>query len=140
MRDEPPTEDLFNKMERMMKEFQDFSQQLPSTGRFFPTDIQDKEEELVLQAEMPGVSKEDIRVKISGNTVSIYAESDEKLDAKKEDYFRRERRQRSYKRSFKLPETVEIDEDDIKASYRQGVLELRLPKKTEKQEKEIKVE
>lgn len=131
-------EDMFKKMERMMKDFQEFSKQFPASDHFFPADIRDKEGEIVLQAELPGVSKDDVNVRVTSNSVSIAAESEERVNKKDENYYRKEGKSQSYQRSFKLPETVEIDTDNVGASYENGILEIKLPKK--KKKKRIEVE
>lgn len=132
-------EDVFKEMERMMRDFQDFSQQFPSSKNFFPADISDKNREIVLRAEMLGVNEEDIKIRMSGNAVTIAAESKEELNEKKESYYRKERKSRSYQRTFRLPDAVEIDTDNMEANYEQGILELKLPKKKQKKEKEVEV-
>ena len=93
----------------------------------FKTDIRDEGGAYVLEAELPGFQKEDINIQLSDNYLTITAEhrteSEEK--DKKGNYIRRERRYGSFSRSF---DVTGIDENGITAAYKNGVLELSLPK------------
>lgn len=113
---------LFNYLDNMEKNFfNDFS----SEFSHFRTDILDKDDKFVLQAELPGFSKEEIKIDLNENTLTISAEHKEENEEKKESYIRRERKYGSFSRSFNVSE---IDVDKIAASYNNGVLELSLPK------------
>ena len=97
--------------------------------RSFKTDIRDDGDKFVLEAELPGFEKEDIRLDITGDTLTLSAEhKTETEDKKKDNYIRRERTFGSYQRSFDL---TGIDTDKIEAGYKNGILELTLPKMTE---------
>ena len=120
--------DPFKEMEELEKRF--FGRQLPS----FKTDIRETENDYVLEAELPGFSKEDIHAEIKDGYLTIYAEhktEDEQTD-EKTNYIRRERSYGSYKRTFDLSG---IREQEITAAYRDGVLTLTLPKAEVKVEK-----
>lgn len=92
------------------------------------TDIKDEGDKFVLEAEMPGFEKEDIKLDLDGDRLVISAEhstsNDEKDDSGK--YIRRERSFGSYSRSF---DVSAVDTDKIDAEYKNGVLILQLPKK-----------
>lgn len=91
-------------------------------------DVKEDDASYTVQAEVPGVPKEDIHVAIDGNVVSLRAEvrqHDEKKDGEK--LLRSERYYGSVARSFQLP--VEVDAAQAKAKYDNGVLTLTLPKK-----------
>lgn len=94
------------------------------------TDIIDKGDHFILQAELPGFEKEDISINIDGNTLVILAqrqtEKEEKGD--KGEFVRRERSYGSFHRSFDISS---VNADNIGAEYKNGVLELKLPKKEE---------
>lgn len=93
----------------------------------FKTDIIDKKDRYVLQAELPGFSKEDIHIDIDGDYLTISAKQTEESEEKKDDYIRRERRYGSFTRSFNVSD---ISTDKITASYQNGVLELEMPKRS----------
>ena len=94
--------------------------------RSFRTDIKDEGDKYLMEAELPGFEKEDIKLDITGNTLTLSAEHKSDTEDKKEDnYIRRERSFGSYQRSFDL---TGIDADKIEAEYKNGILELTLPK------------
>ena len=92
------------------------------------TDIRDAGDKYVLESELPGFEKEDIKLDLSGTQLTIAAEhsanNDEKDD--KGNYIRRERTFGSYKRSFDIGD---INTDAISAEYKNGILTIELPKK-----------
>ena len=96
----------------------------------FKTDIRDTVEAYELEADLPGVKKEDIKVELDGNYLTVSAERNTESGEKdkKGNYVRRERSYGSYSRSF---DVSGIQTDQITASYNDGVLQLRLPKKQE---------
>lgn len=89
------------------------------------TDILDRGDHYLLQAELPGFDREDIKIDVHGERLSISAEHKSEREEKKDDFVRRERHYGSYVRSFDIPG---IDANGIEASYKDGVLELNLPK------------
>ena len=92
------------------------------------TDIRDDGEKYVMESELPGFEKEDIKLDINGSQLTIAAEHSTNKDEKDEkgNYIRRERRFGSYKRSFDISD---VDAEGITAEYKNGVLVLELPKK-----------
>ena len=113
--------DLFDNFER--KFFGNSSAALPD----FRTDIRDAGDRFVLEAELPGFNKEDIKLDVKDGILTISAQHTENKDEKddKGSYIRRERRYGSFTRSFDI---TGVDEEHITASYNNGVLELSLPK------------
>lgn len=113
--------DLFDNFER--KFFGNSSAALPD----FRTDIRDAGDRFVLEAELPGFNKEDIKLDVKDGILTISAQHSENKDEKdnKGSYIRRERRFGSFTRSF---DVTGVDEEHITASYNNGVLELNLPK------------
>ena len=95
----------------------------------FKTDIQDKGDSYLLQADLPGFKKEDIHVDLDGETMTIRAErhSEHEEQDKKGSYVRCERSYGSYERAF---DVSGIDTDKIGAQYADGVLKLTMPKKS----------
>ncbi len=97
----------------------------------FSTDIRDNGSEFVLEADLPGVKKEDIKLDLSDNILTISAERHSEYEEKdkKGNYVRCERSFGSYQRSF---DTTGIDIDKIDAEFKDGVLKLTMPKLVEK--------
>jgi HSP20 family protein len=94
----------------------------------FRTDIKEVEGGYELSAELPGFKKEDLKINIDGDLLTIEAERREESEEEREGYLRRERRYGSFKRSFGIED---IDHDKIDAEYTDGILKLTLPKKEE---------
>ena len=87
--------------------------------------------------ELPGIEKEDIEVNISGNLLTVKGEKKKEGEIKEENYYRLERSYGSFSRTVELPKEVQIEQ--ARASFKNGVLEIRLPKTEEAKKKEIKV-
>jgi HSP20 family protein len=100
-------------------------------------DIHENESELVLSAEVPGIEDKDIEIEIENNTLSIKGERKIEKETKEENYHRIERSYGSFYRSFTLP--TNVNQDNIKAEYDNGVLRISLPKKPELKSKKVKV-
>jgi HSP20 family protein len=100
-------------------------------------DIFDKGNEVVINAELPGINKEDIDVRVENNILTIRGKKEQKEEVKEEGYFRSERLYGSFSRSFSLPSTVEASR--IAAQYRDGVLTLSIPKAEEAKPRQIEV-
>lgn len=129
-----------NEMERMMEEafhrpffskstlpFRQLFRELGSFGEITPSvDIFEEKGEVVVKAEIPGIRREDINVKLVGNKIIISGEKKTEEMVERKDYLRVERSHGSFNRILSLPEGV--DAEHIKASYKDGVLEVRLPK------------
>jgi len=101
-------------------------------------DIYETENSYVLKADLPGIRKEDINLDVNNNTLTIKGDKKFEEKVEKDNYLRIERRYGSFSRSFTLSEKV--DKENITANYKDGVLEVTLPKKEEAKPKEIKVE
>lgn len=111
----------------------------PANGTWNPSvDVYETEDSYVLKAELPGVNKEDIKIDINNNTLTLKGEKKLEQKTEKDNYVRIERRYGSFMRTFALSDKV--DSGNIKAGYKDGVLEITLPKKEEAKPKEIKVE
>jgi HSP20 family protein len=100
-------------------------------------DMFETDDSVVVKTAIPGVKAEDISVSVTGDTLTIKAESKEEEEVKRENYLRRERRFGSYCRSVALPGGLEADKAD--ADYTDGVLTLTLPKAEEIKPKSIPV-
>jgi len=94
----------------------------------------------VIRAEIPGVAKDNIKVNVTEDRVDISAEVERKKEEKEENYYCCERTYGAWQRSFSLPERVKSEQ--AKAKYKDGVLEITLPKTEEekKKKRELKIE
>ena len=101
-------------------------------------DIHETKDGIQLKAELPGVKQEDIEVSLEGDTLTLKGERRRETEVKENQYHRIERSYGKFQRSILLPEAM--DASRVKATYRDGVLEIQLPKKEEAKPKEIKVE
>ena len=102
-----------------------------------PVDIYETDDALVMKAELPGFSKDDISIEMKENTLVIRGERKREDEVKEGSYHRSERVYGAFQRSFLLPTTV--DQEKVRAAYKDGVLELRLPKVQAAQPKRIAV-
>jgi len=109
----------------------------------FPTvwnpsvDVYETDNDIVLKAELPGIDQNLIDVQVDNHTLSLRGERKVENETKKENYRRVERSYGSFSRTFTLPETVE--QEKIRAEYKDGVLTITLPKRPETKPKQIKV-
>lgn len=109
-----------------------------SLGSWSPrVDIYDNGSEVQLQAELPGINKEDIDIRVENNVLTLRGKRERNQEVKDNGYFRTERSYGSFSRSFSLSNTVEVSK--IEADYKDGVLNLVLPKAEEAKPKHIEV-
>ena len=119
--------------------FRDFGFTAPNNTWMPPVDIfQTGEHELVLKAELPDMSREDIDINIENFVLTIKGEKKVATEVKEEQYHHVERRYGSFSRSFSLPQTV--DPARVSAEYRNGVLTVKLPLRDEAKPRSIKVD
>lgn len=139
-----PFRDLMSLQERMNRLFDESltrrreDQPLGLTTWSPAVDIFETENAIVVKAELPGLSKDDIEVQIHDGVLTLKGERKFEKEVKEENYHRIERAYGGFQRSFSLPSSVE--EDKIKASFKDGVLEVDLPKAEAVKPKQIKVE
>jgi len=89
-------------------------------------DIYETDDALVIKAELPGVSKDDVSIDVHQNTLTLRGQRKHETEVKDEQYHRVERSYGSFQRSFTLPST--IDYEKVQATFKDGVLELHLPR------------
>ena len=114
---------LFNPFADFDHFFDDLAKESPCK-----TDILDKGDHYLVRAELPGFKKEDIHLDVNGDCLTISASHQEESKEEKDRFIRRERRYGSMSRSFDISG---VEADKIEASYKDGVLELKLPKRGE---------
>lgn len=100
-------------------------------------DVKENDKEYILEAELPGVNKEDINIELNNDRLTIAVERNEEVNVEKENYIRRERRSGSFCRSFYIENVVE---DQISAKFENGVLSIVLPKKDQTPKKRNRIE
>lgn len=101
-------------------------------------DVIETDGEIIAAAEMPGLEKKDIKINISEDRLEISAEAKEEKEREEKGYVYRERCIGNYYRAVSLPSTV--NPDNSKATYRNGVLEIRMPKTEIKKKKPLEIE
>jgi HSP20 family protein len=100
-------------------------------------DVYEEKDDIIVKAELPGMDKNDIEVNISDSQLTLKGEKKKEEKVEEENYYRCERSYGAFFRTLELPSTVQADK--IKASFKNGVLEVRLPKTEEAKSKEIKI-
>jgi len=100
-------------------------------------DVYDEKDDLIVKAEIPGLSKDEIDISLEGNTLTIKGEKKKEEEIKEEDYYRCERTFGAFTRSIDLP--TEVNAAKVNASFKNGVLEIRLPKTEEGKKSVVKV-
>ena len=134
-----PTRELASmEVDRLNRMFSDFYEEAFSRAWVPPVDIYETDgHEVVLKAELPDMKREDISVTFENGVLTLKGERKFEPEVKKENFQRIERRHGAFSRSFTLPNTV--DAGRISASYKDGVLTIRLPQREEAKPKQIAV-
>ena len=100
-------------------------------------DVKEKEKEFVLEFELPGVNKDDVKLSVDNNVLTVSGEKKYEEKEEKDNYFYNERCFGKFERSFNLPENVE--KDKVKANYKDGVLSVSIPKAKKPEPKMIEI-
>lgn len=124
-------EELFSDLTHPGSMFDEREQWMPSV------DIMEKDGNLILRAEIPGIDEKDIELKLEGKTLTLKGERKMESEDKKGKYHRVESFYGSFNRSFRLPDTA--DAEKVHAEYKNGVLTVTIPQKPEAQPREIPV-
>jgi HSP20 family protein len=144
-----PFGDLERRFERMERIFEDFFGRpfgfhLPSlrpraaAEEVSPSvDIFEEGSDVVVKAELPGMKKEDLEVNFARGNLVISGEKKQEEKVEKKDYYRMERSYGAFTRSFRLP--ADVQGDKAKATFKDGVLMIRVPKTEEAKKKEKKI-
>jgi len=135
---EPARELASMEIDRLNRMFSEFYEETFSRAWVPAVDIYETDRhEVVLKAELPDMRREDINVTFENGVLTLKGERKFEQEVKKENFQRIERRHGSFSRSFTLPKTV--DAGKISASYKDGVLTIRLPQREEARPKQIAV-
>ncbi len=118
-----------------------FGRDLPFVGserEWLPSiDVAETDGSITVRAELPGLEAKDIDLDISGDILSIRGEKKGKGEIKEENYYTRESYYGSFQRSIRLP--AEVQSDKVEASFKDGVLDIKLPKSETPKSKKIKI-
>ncbi len=129
-----------NEMNRLFNTF--FESPAPAGGatqrRWIPPmDLVETEGEFVLRADLPGLSDEDVHVQLEDNVLTVSGDRKAEHEERKEGYYRVERSFGKFSRSLTLPEGV--DAEAVTASFKNGVLEVRVPKPEERKPRKVAI-
>ena len=134
--------DLFGMQREINRMFDNFFRGIQEEDSSFSAwtpavDIAEHDDAYLVKVELPGVSKDDVKITLESNILTIRGEKKQEKETKKENYHRMERSYGSFQRSFTLPSTVKSDKID--AVYKDGILTVTLPKEEEAKPKQIEV-
>jgi HSP20 family protein len=138
-----PFRDLSVLQERMNRIFEDTGRgwrgdEPSATTSWSPAvDIYETDNEIIVKAELPGVEKKDISLNLEKNVLTLKGERKFEKETSHENYHRIERSYGSFSRSFSIPASV--DEERIRAEYKDGILNIALPKKEQVKPKQIPI-
>jgi HSP20 family protein len=137
-----PFRDLNVLQDRMNRLFDDASRwkngEAAATTTWSPAvDIFETEGDIVVKAELPGMERNDITLNLEKNVLTLKGERRFEKETKEENYHRVERAYGGFSRAFSIPATV--DEEKIRADYKDGVLKIVLPKKEQAKPKQIRI-
>ena len=110
----------------------------PFEGKIPNVDVIERDNEIVVKAELPGVDKKDLDISVTKNTVTIQGSTSHEEKEEKGNLYRCEISRGSYSRTLTLP--AEVNEDKVEAKFKDGILELTLPKVEKAKRRTIKVE
>jgi HSP20 family protein len=147
--------DFFDEIRRMREEmdqlFRDFNERFYRGGRLLPepgekmpaprtavADIQETDEHVIATVELPGMKKENISLTVTENMLEVKAETKEEEKEEREGFKSYRSRYTGFYRHLPLP--TAISPDDAKATYKNGVLEVKMPKIEKKKRKEISID
>jgi HSP20 family protein len=140
-----PTRDLVSIREEMNRLFDSFFSAIPERrrglleGEWVPSvDVAETDEGIVVTAELPGIKQEEVDISIADNVLTLKGEKKEEKEVKEKNYHRVERSYGSFQRSISLPTGVEAGK--AKATYKDGILRVTVPKVEEAKPKQIKID
>lgn len=135
-----PLRELETLHDRIQRYFDDFSNYgFNVSDNFSPRiDISEEKNNIIVEAEIPGVKKDNIKITLQDNILTIEGEKKKETEEKEKNYYRSERIYGSFKRSFTLP--VEVDSEKVDAKFENGTLRITLKKMEEKTKTEKIIE
>ena len=100
-------------------------------------DLYEKDDHFMIKAELPGVDKNDINIDLKDRLLTLSGERTHDKEVNEENYYRRERSYGKFQRAFTLP--ADVDSDKIEAEFKDGVLQIKVPKPEEKKAKKVTI-
>jgi HSP20 family protein len=138
----------FEEMDQMFNNFFPRGWLHPSRMDWFSTpvlergiprvDVIDRDDEVMIRAELPGVAKKDLDVSVSDNSVTIKGSTNKEVKEEKGDYFRSEISHGSFTRTVALPS--DVNSEKVQAEFKNGILELLMPKVEKAKKRTIKID
>jgi HSP20 family protein len=117
-------------------------QLMPQTGstteRALHVDIYEKDNVIIIEADLPGVTRENIKLDVKGRQLTLGGERKSDEEIQEEHRYRRERRFGKFERTFSMP--FDIDVEKVVATHENGILRLEIPRPEEKQSKQITIQ
>ena len=110
----------------------------PFEGRFPKVDVINRDTEVVVRAELAGVSKEDLEVSMADDKLTIRATTSSERKEEKEEYYHQEMSRGEFQRTMIIPD--EVDAENIQANFKDGILELKMPKLKKAERRSITIE
>lgn len=110
----------------------------PFEGRLPKVDLVNREKELVVRAELPGVDKKDLEVSMTDHSVSISATTHHEDEKEEGDYYRKEMSHGEYHRTIPLPEGIQTE--NVKTAFKNGILELKFLKSKQSARKKVEIQ
>lgn len=108
-----------------------------SSGVFPQLDLAETDSDVTIRAEVPGLRPEDIRIDVTGQTLTLVGEKSEEREERRGEYRYSERQFGSFSRTITLP--AGVDADQVEATHKDGILTIRLAKRPEARPKRVKV-
>jgi len=138
----PKPKSIFDDMDSMVKTVFNNDWNFPTMKpeHWSPAvDVEEKDNEFILTADIPGLTKKDVKVNISDSVLKISGERSTSGESESDHYHYRERQHGSFSRLFNLPDSIE--EDGVSATFKNGILSISLPKQEETlpKERDIKI-
>ncbi|MBN2468948.1 MAG: Hsp20/alpha crystallin family protein [Deltaproteobacteria bacterium] len=128
-----PFQEMVGMRDRIDRLFDEYFGRFPAAGEEIPertwappVDVHEEKDTIVVKAELPEMKKDEISIEVRDNILTLSGERKREEKVKKENYHRIERSYGKFSRSFSLPDSVKVDK--VKAQYKDGVLEITLPK------------
>ena len=139
-----PFGEMVDMRDRIGRLFDEYFGQFPAIredalGRSWApaVDIYEDKNNIIVKAELPGIKKDDLSIDVKNNVLTLSGERKHEEETTKENFHRIERSYGTFSRSFTLPDSVKVDK--VKAHYKDGILEISLPKAEEAKRKAIPI-
>ncbi|NOY89417.1 MAG: Hsp20/alpha crystallin family protein [FCB group bacterium] len=129
---------IAREIDSFFNDFFNFPVKTDGQADFIPrVDISEDDDKIVMEFEVPGMKKDDLKIVVENNVLTVSGERNSKKETKKKNYVRTEMNSGYFCRSFTLPDSV--DTEKIDAEYKNGILELKMNKREEAKPKAIEV-